>query len=86
MRTFEDLRSKKHGLGLQHCQGGRDGRVKRSAELASGGIVDRSRGRPLPRTSGVNRLVRVCRRNGGLQGELAERWKLETAVTQFTQE
>ena len=47
-------------------------KVKHCAEAAGGAIIDNTGSRPLPASNSVDRLVRVCRDNGGLRGQVGE--------------
>ena len=75
----EDPRSKRPRLGLEQGEGRR---VKHCAEAASDAVVDSTGGRPLPSSSGVDRLVGVCWSAGGVRGQVAESRRLEAIVAE----
>ena len=76
MRTLE---AKGSALRLQQ---GKGRRVKHCAEAAGGAIVDSTGGGPLPSSSSVDRLIRVCRDNGGVRGQVGEGSRLEASVAE----
>ena len=65
----EDPRGERSTLRLKQGQGRR---AKHCAEAAGGAIIDSTGSGPLPASSSVDRLVGVCRDNGGLQRQVGE--------------
>ena len=59
----------------------RAGQWKQSLALHDA-IVDSTGGGPLLSSSGVDRLVRFCRDQGGVRGQVAESRRLEASVTE----
>ena len=76
-KAVRTLEAKGSALRLQQ---GKGRRVKHCAEAASGAIVDSTGGGPLPSSSSVDRLIRVCRDNGGVRGQVGEGRGLEASV------
>ena len=74
----EDPRGERSTLRLKQGEGRS---VKHCAEAAGGAIIDSTGSGPLPASSSVDRLVGVCRDNGGLQGQVGEgrRWEASVA-------